>query len=53
MKRKVKICILIIMLFMALAFGGYQTYAFLTHTHTITNNYTIVMLKNQGLIFRL
>ena len=45
MKRKVKICILIIMLFMALAFGGYQTYAFLTHTHTITNNYTIDSVK--------
>lgn len=45
MKRKFKICILIIMLFMALAFGGYQTYAFLTHTHTITNNYTIDSVK--------
>ena len=45
MKRKVKICILVIMLFMALAFGGYQTYAFLTYTHTITNNYTIDSVK--------
>lgn len=41
MKSKVKIIILLIMLFMALSFGAYQTYAFLTDYHTVTNNYAI------------
>lgn len=41
MKTKTKFIALIIMLFMALSFGVYQTIAFLTDSHTITNNYTI------------
>lgn len=41
MKAKTKIIALVIMLFMALSFGVYQTIAFLTDTYTITNNYTI------------
>ena len=45
MKSKVKIIILLIMLFMALSFGAYQTYAFLTDYHTVTNNYTIDQVK--------
>lgn len=41
MKRKIKICVLMIMLFMALAVGSYSTYAFLTDSQTFTYEYKI------------
>ena len=41
MKRKIKICVLMIMLFMALAVGSYSTYAFLTDSEDFTLDYTI------------
>lgn len=41
MKRKIKICVLMIMLFMALAVGSYSTYAFLTDTDEITYSFEI------------
>ena len=50
MKRKIKICVLMIMLFMALAVGSYSTYAFLTETKTVTNSFTVGEINGEVIV---
>lgn len=50
MKRKIKICVLMIMLFMALAVGSYSTYAFLTDTKVITHSFEIDKINGEVIV---